>query len=77
VTCYTNDGKLITEGSGMGSADYYQGTLATIGGHLLSDMKPADAAWKLDGETWGPCSKAYILVRPQKGTSLCESNPTP
>jgi RHS repeat-associated protein len=75
--CYTDNGKLITKGSGMGSADYYQGTLATIGGHLFFDMKPADAALKLDGGVWGPCSEAYLLVRPQKGTSLCEPNPTP
>jgi hypothetical protein len=75
--CYTDDGKLITEGSGMGSADYYQGSLATISGHLLFDMKPANTAWKLDGGKWGPCSEAYLRVRPQKGTSLCEKNPTP
>jgi RHS repeat-associated protein len=75
--CYTNDGKLITKGSGMGSADYYQGTLVTIGGHLLFDMKPADAALKLDGGVWGPCSEAYLLVRPQKGTTHCDPNPTP
>jgi hypothetical protein len=40
-------------------------------------MRAADAATMLDGGTWGPCSEAYLNVRPQKGTSLCPRNPTP
>jgi RHS repeat-associated protein len=76
--CYSEDGKLITSGSGMGSADYYQGRVITFGVHWLNDMRPADIAKILDGgDASGPCSMAYLKVRPQKGTEKCLSALTP
>jgi hypothetical protein len=75
--CYFNDGKLITEGSGMGSADYWRCPTTSFPGHLWSDMIPANRAFDLDGNVCGTCSEAYLKVRPQKGSEKCNKNPTP
>lgn len=73
--CYDKCGKLITHGSGSGSADYTPGGFWTFLGHKKSDMDPADWAKRLDGEEWGGCSEAYLLRRPQKGAEKCHNNP--
>jgi len=74
--CYSKKGKLITSGSGIGSADYAPGTWKTFFAHKKHDMDPADWANKLDGGKWGKYSEMYIGRRPQKGTDKCPSNPT-
>jgi hypothetical protein len=61
----------------MGSADYLRGPAASLAGHFLFDMVPANRASALDGGAWGACSEAYLKVRPQKGSEKCNRNPTP
>jgi hypothetical protein len=79
--CYAvrgNTGYLITSGSGQGTADFGPpGVIGgTIGLHNQSDMRPANWAWFLDGNSWGCYSEAYVTLRPNiKGT--CPDNPTP
>ena len=73
--CYDKCGKLITHGSGSGSADYAPGEFATFFEHREKDMFPADWAKKLDGGIWGGCSEAYLLRRPEKGAEKCPRNP--
>ncbi len=77
--CYDEDGKLITHGSGSGSADlgavetwfdYFWGNQ-----HKTRDVDPAKLARKLDGGGWGCYSEAYLEVRPQVGSSKCPKNP--
>jgi RHS repeat-associated protein len=73
--CYDKCGKLITHGSGSGSADYAPGEFRTFREHKKSDMNPADWAKSLDGDEWGACSEAYLLRRPEKGAEKCPENP--
>ncbi len=73
--CYDKCGKLITHGSGSGSADYAPGQIMTFFKHKKLDMDPADWAKVLDGGVWGPCSEAYLLRRPEKGAEKCPRNP--
>jgi RHS repeat-associated protein len=73
--CYDKCGKLITHGSGSGSADYAPGEFGTFRKHKKSDMDPADWAKSLDGDEWGACSEAYLLRRPEKGAEKCPENP--
>ena len=74
--CYDSSGKLLTGGSGIGSADFAPGTVWTFLDHRAHDMQPADLATKLDNGKWGPWSEKYISVRPQMGTGKCPDNPT-
>ena len=67
--------KLITHGSGSGSADYAPGQIMTFFKHKKLDMDPADWAKVLDGGVWGPCSEAYLLRRPEKGAEKGPRNP--
>ncbi len=73
--CYDKCGKLITHGSGSGSADYAPGEFATFFEHREKDMFPADWAKRFDGGIWGGCSEAYLLRRPEKGAEKCPRNP--
>ena len=60
--CYDKCGKLITHGSGSGSADYAPGEFATFFEHREKDMFPADWAKKLDGGIWGDVAKHICCV---------------
>jgi RHS repeat-associated protein len=79
--CYDSDGKngvsgkLITHGSGSGSADRVPGTVKTFLGHKANDMSPADLADRLDGGVWGVWSEKYLTVRPSVGASKCSRYP--
>lgn len=78
--CYTvsgNTGKLITAGSGQGSADKGPAGFGGIyGEHRKTDMNPADWAKSLDGGGWGCFSEAYLNVRPNLHED-CDETDTP
>lgn len=73
--CYDAQGRLITHGSGVGTADKVHGSVLTFPGHREQDMLPADWATFLDADGWGCFSELYLLVRPQVGAEKCDSNP--
>jgi RHS repeat-associated protein len=76
--CYDECGKLITHGSGAGSADKSSTSSITgVPGHYLDDVLPAEWARDLDGGSghWGCWSEAYLIRRPQVGATKCERNP--
>lgn len=82
--CYDENGKLITHGSGSGSADrgavdYY----IHLPRHWREDICPANLGHELDGgrdpltgnRMWGPASEKYLEARPQVGSDKCPKNP--
>ena len=74
--CYDKGGRLMTHGSGSGSADRVPASILSFPGHFSQDVKPADLAIFLDGGKWGCWSERYLLVRPQHmGTNPCGKNP--
>jgi RHS repeat-associated protein len=73
--CYDSGGRLITHGSGSGSADKAPAQPSTVIPHHEKDVYPANWAEKLDGGEWGCFSEAYLKVRPQVGSSKCAKNP--
>ena len=80
--CYNSEGKLITQGSGQGSADWGPaswdwGRMRYYFQHRANDMWPADWATFLDGGGWGCYSEAYLNVRPQVKDPDCQCVQTP
>ena len=65
--CYSENGELITSGSGQGSSDKGSGS-----DHFPIDVDPAVLATALDSYRWGCFSKAYLKLRPQIGAEKCK-----
>jgi hypothetical protein len=72
--CYDGCGKLITHGSGSGSADNISAVFPFYP-HYDVDVRQAKWALLLDGGGWGCWSEKYLLRRPQKGSEKCPKNP--
>lgn len=75
--CYDETGKLITHGSGAGSADKVSPEKKKFGegGHQRIDVDWADLAEELDGGSFGVNSQKYLEVRPANNKNKCPKNP--
>jgi RHS repeat-associated protein len=81
--CYDEDGNLITDGLGAGSADRSSpsnglwNNLLQSSGHGAQDVTPFKWAQELDGGGFGENTKKYYEVRPANNKNNCSENKKP
>ena len=71
--CYDANGKLMTTGDGVGTADKFSPT-KNKKGHYVEDVVPFVIAMRLDGGKFGKNVQRYVSVRPPNVGKGCPTN---